>query len=314
MIKINVKIETLKKDLEAVGREKTEKIPEFSLRQIDLLVEKKEEKIEEKKSLGKKYNFLPFLVLILILFFGLISFLFLKEKPENIENKTTLSNQAPIEEKTKEEKIEETKEETNLQTKENLEKIDYLIKSEKEFSINLSELNSQYIKEALIEEKLKKEEPFNFKKINFIFGGEKISASFFFQKIFDPKVENEIALKGFLDNFTEKYDILIYYTPTKEYLVLVFEIKNQNVVKTFIEYWLKGNENNPNLNFIFLGENPGKNLAKIQTKKLENYEIILIPFEKQNYGVNFLLAKNYFIIYGNDAVLNFIMELIKNLP
>jgi hypothetical protein len=326
MVKINVKVETLKKDLEAVKKESYEKIPEFSVKQIDLLIEKKEEKIEQEKEIETTKK-APIAILIfggifvLIIIFAIFFILKGSKKPEISTPQAPITQRPTEATKTEETKIKESskaatetiKEETETQIKET-KKIESLIRSEKEVNITLKEVNLQNIKEALLEEKLKKQEAYTFKKINLIFLDEKISPSYFFQKIFDPKVENSVALKGFLDNFTSKYDVLIYYTPTKEYLVLIFEIKNQNVVKTFLDYWLKGNENNPNLNFIFLTDDPGKNLAKIQTKKIEDYDLISIPFEKQNYGVNFLLAKNYFIIYGNNVVLNFINDLIKKLP
>jgi hypothetical protein len=321
MVKINVKVETLKKDLEAVKKESYEKIPEFSVKQIDLLIEKKEEKREQEKEVETTKK-APIAILIfggifvLIIVFAIFFILKGSKKYETTTPSPITQRQIEAT-KTEETKIKEESETatqtTETQIKE-AKKIESLIQSEKEVNITLKEVNLQNIKEALLEEKLKKQEAYTFKKINLIFLDEKISPSYFFQKTFDPKVENSVALKGFLDNFTSKYDVLIYYTPTKEYLVLIFEIKNQNVVKTFLDYWLKGNENNPNLNFIFLTDDPGKNLAKIQTKKIEDYDLISIPFEKQNYGVNFLLAKNYFIIYGNNAVLNFINDLIKKLP
>lgn len=319
MVKINVKIETLKKDLEALGKQDIEKIPEFSLSQISLILEKeekekpkeKEEVIEKEKKISPLIIIGPILGIVLIL--GGI-FLSLKSKPkievsQSVQQKQTQKETTPttsqitlpvetsLPEETKEpEKIEES----------------FLVPSQKEVEIALQEITNQTIKEALITEKIKKEEPFTFKKIKFTFAKEKISLGHLFQKIFNPQVENQLSLKGFLDNFQD-YDLGIYYSPTREYFVIFSKIKNDSVVRTFLDYWLKPNPKNNNLDFIFLGESGGANKGKYETKKIENFDLVNIPYERPGYGFNILIGKNHLAIFPHDSVLEFILNVLKKL-
>lgn len=324
MIKLNVKIETLKKDLEILKQKGVEKIPEFSLSQINLLIEKeevptppskKEDETEEKHQNLSIFIFLGlgiFVVIILGILWLVLG-----------STKTTRPNQPilPVQSLPQTEQLQQTStiqetqpistssEPTSSLSEENFVP---LIKADKEVNVTLQDLNANSLKEVLLGEKIKKEEAFSFKKINLWYLNQRPHFGILFQKIFNPQVENTLSLKGFLDNF-ENYDLGIYYTPTREYLIIIAKIKNPNVVKTFFDYWLKPKPDVDELNFIFLTDNPGKNLAKYEVKKLDDFDLIKVAYEKAGYGFNLLLSKNSLVIFPHEAVLEYAKTILKQL-
>lgn len=322
MIKLNVKIETLKKDLEILKGKGIEKIPEFSLSQINLLIEKKEEippKKETKETIEKESKFSSVYIFVGIGFFVIFILGILWLILTSNKNYSKV-NQTPVQIETTTQPTEtavsfETEQNTSTPPTEETTKTEAyepLIKADKEINITLQDINSDTLKEVLVGEKIKKESAYSFKKVNLYYLEQRVNFSLLFQKIFNPQVENYLSLKGFLDNFIA-YDLGIYYTATREYLIIFAKIKNANVVKTFLDYWLKPKPTLDELNFIFLTDNPGKNLGKYEIKKIDEFDLIRIPFEKTGYGFNLLIKDNYLAIFPHEAVLEYVKNILRQL-
>ena len=146
--------------------------------------------------------------------------------------------------------------------------------------------------------------------LNFTFNNQKIPFDFVFDYFLKPSKITSQEISNFKNEFTGNFAFMLYYTHTRKYPILIFEIKNPNNVRLFNKNWEKMNMSN-DLKTLFLGLKPGKPLRDYFVTK-ENYGLTYRVFYfDNNYKVIWAITNNFLIYTATENGLKKIALQIK---
>lgn len=173
----------------------------------------------------------------------------------------------------------------------------------------IKELNSESFKNSwlsLIKIQKKAGEIYN---IKFLFEGQQVNSNFIKNYFLKPSFIEEKFANNFLEGLGSDYYILIYYTNTRKFPILIFKINNDLQTIPFIRLWDKESLIKDLEKTIFVGL-PRGNLIRNFTLT-ENYEGIdyKIAYFDNDYKLIWTIYKNYLIISTSLSAFKY---LIKN--
>ena len=146
-------------------------------------------------------------------------------------------------------------------------------------------------------------------KINFLYNNQPLPAEFIKNYFFAPSFIEKKYQESFKNSLGDSYLILIYYTYTRKFPVIIFTIKDENVVVPFMRLWDKESLLN-DFKKIYLGLPQGE-LLRFYTIT-EEYEGIKYKIAYYNNNYKFIWT-----IYNNNLIistsLNAFKYVIKNL-
>lgn len=121
-----------------------------------------------------------------------------------------------------------------------------------------------------------------------------------------------ISLFGkFKNNLSGNFALLFYYSYTRVYPILVLEVKDSAMAKSFMELWEKKGMSN-DLQTIFLVNAKLTPLTKDFTKKFyQNIEYKTQNFEK-NFVLSWSVVKQYLVIAATDKKIDYLLSILSN--
>jgi hypothetical protein len=228
-------------------------------------------------------------------------------KEEKISTPTETKISTPTKEtlEPKSPKPEEIKEISAKEIQPQGEKTSYFGLNFPSISINLDSLTQDEFKNKWLELLKIQKSAGSIYKIEFNYNNSLVSGDFVKDYFLNPSFVEEKYIKNFKDSLTENYGILFYYTYTRKFPILIFEIKDDFAVTTFMRLWDK--------------ESILKDFANLyhglpKGKLLRNYTIT------QNYnGIDYKIAffdndyKFIWTIYNNKLIISTTLSGFKGL-
>ncbi len=140
-------------------------------------------------------------------------------------------------------------------------------------------------------------------KIKFMYDNAELSADFVKKYFFNPSFIEEKYIESFRDSLGYNYLILFYYTYTRKFPVIIFSIKDDNVVVPFMRLWDKESILNDFKN-IYLGLPKGK---------LIRYYTITQDYEGIKYKIAYFDNDYKFIwtIYNSNLIISTSLNAFK---
>jgi hypothetical protein len=145
--------------------------------------------------------------------------------------------------------------------------------------------------------------------INFLYNKNKISFDFLFDYFIKPSKISSEKIEEFKNNFTGSYGLLIYYSYTRKYPILIFEVKDKEKALKFNQEWEKFTMKE-DLKTLFLGFQPPKTKNNFVTKKQGDYSYRILDFG-DNFKIIWALADNYLIYSTTETGIKDIFDLLK---
>ena len=176
--------------------------------------------------------------------------------------------------------------------------------------VKINELNDEALKKgwlSLMKIQKKASEIYN---IKFIYDNNQINSEIIKNYFLKPSfIENKYAL-NFLQGLGNDYYILLYYTHTRKFPILIFRINNDLQTIPFMRLWDKESLLKDLQETLLLGL-PKGNLVRNFTNT-ENYDGIdyKIAYFDSNYKLIWTIYKNYLIISTSLSAFKF---LVKNM-
>jgi hypothetical protein len=144
--------------------------------------------------------------------------------------------------------------------------------------------------------------------INFFYNKNKISFDFLFDYFIKPTKISSEKIEEFKNNFTGSYGLLIYYSYTRKYPILIFEVKDKDKVLKFNQEWEKLTMKE-DLKTLFLGLEPPKTKNNFVPKKQGDYSYRVLDFG-DNFKIIWALADNYLIYSSTETGTKDILSLL----
>ena len=145
--------------------------------------------------------------------------------------------------------------------------------------------------------------------VNFLYNKNKISLDFLFDYFIKPSKISSEKIAEFKNNFTGSYGLLIYYSYTRKFPILIFEVKDKDKVLKFNQEWEKL-AMKEDLKTLFLGLEPPKTKNNFVTKKQGDYSYRILDFG-DNFKIIWALADNYLIYSTTETGIKDIFDLLK---
>jgi len=178
-----------------------------------------------------------------------------------------------------------------------------------EINISLDELTTSNFRLKWLELMRIQKSAGSLYKINFLYNNQPLPAEFVKNYFFAPSFIEKKYQESFKNSLGDSYLILIYYTYTRKFPVIIFTIKDENVVVPFMRLWDKESLLN-DFKKIYLGLPQGE-LLRFYTIT-EEYEGIKYKIAYYNNNYKFIWT-----IYNNNLIistsLNAFKYVIKNL-
>jgi hypothetical protein len=178
-----------------------------------------------------------------------------------------------------------------------------------EINISLDELTTNNFRLKWLELMRIQKSAGSLYKINFLYNNQPLPAEFIKNYFFTPSFIEKKYQESFKNSLGDSYLILIYYTYTRKFPVIIFTIKDENVVVPFMRLWDKESLLN-DFKKIYLGLSQGE-LLRFYTIT-EEYEGIKYKIAYYNNNYKFIWT-----IYNNNLIistsLNAFKYVIKNL-
>jgi hypothetical protein len=178
-----------------------------------------------------------------------------------------------------------------------------------EINISLDELTTNNFRLKWLELMRIQKSAGSLYKINFLYNNQPLPAEFVKNYFFTPSFIEKKYQESFKNSLGDSYLILIYYTYTRKFPVIIFTIKDESVVVPFMRLWDKESLLN-DFKKIYLGLPQGE-LLRFYTIT-EEYEGIKYKIAYYNNNYKFIWT-----IYNNNLIistsLNTFKYIIKNL-
>jgi len=185
---------------------------------------------------------------------------------------------------------------------------DYFYFNFPKIEIFIDELNDKHFKEKWIELLRFQKKAGELYEIKFFYKNQKINNAFIKKYFFKPTFIDERSVENFL-NSLEDYSVLFYYTYTRKYPLIIFKIKNEVNVLSFIKLWEKESLIK-DLDILYLNLPKGKPVRNyFITESYDKIDYRIVYFDN-DYKLIWTLYKNNLII---STTLNGFKILIKNL-
>jgi hypothetical protein len=178
-----------------------------------------------------------------------------------------------------------------------------------ELNISLDELTTNNFRLKWLELMRIQKSAGSLYKINFLYNNQPLPAEFVKNYFFTPSFIEKKYQESFKNSLGDFYLILIYYTYTRKFPVIIFTIKDENVVVPFMRLWDKESLLN-DFKKIYLGLPQGE-LLRFYTIT-EEYEGVKYKIAYYNNNYKFIWT-----VYNNNLIistsLNAFKYVIKNL-
>jgi hypothetical protein len=220
-----------------------------------------------------------------------------------IETKISTPTKETLEPKSP--KPEEIKEITAKEIKPQGEKTSYFGLNFPSISINLDSLTQDEFKNKWLEALKIQKSAGSIYKIEFNYNNNLVSGDFVKDYFLKPSFVEEKYIKNFKDSLTENYGILFYYTYTRKFPMIIFEIKDDFAVTTFMRLWDKESILKDFAN-LYYGLPKGKLLRNYTVT--ENYNGIDYKIAYFNNDYKFIWT-----IYNNKLILSTTLSGFKGL-
>ncbi len=139
---------------------------------------------------------------------------------------------------------------------------------------------------------------------------KKIPLDFILDYFLKPTKTLEKDFEKFKEELTGNYAFFVYYTYTRKFPFLVFEINDVDIVKDFNQKWEKESMAK-DLKTLFLNFDPGKLIKnKFTTQNLYDFSYQVIYFEN-NYEIIWGIKNNYLIYSSSEEILEKIIPYIR---
>ncbi len=157
---------------------------------------------------------------------------------------------------------------------------------------------------------LKRKEPTGFLlNINITFNEQPVPLDLIFNYFIKPTKFSSQQINNFKNEFSGNYAFMIYYTYTRRYPILIFEIKNPVLIKHFNENWEKNNMVN-DMKTLFFDFDPGKPLKPFVSKNINDFNYRVVYFNN-NYKIIWAVISNLLIYSATESGLEIITSQFK---
>ncbi|GIW65739.1 MAG: hypothetical protein KatS3mg094_258 [Candidatus Parcubacteria bacterium] len=178
-----------------------------------------------------------------------------------------------------------------------------------ELEVNLKELNDESLTQSF-------KQLFNYQKrageiykINFLFNNEPLSCFFIKNYFLKPSFIEEKFIDSFKSSLSDNdCYILIYYTHTRKFPLLLFKITNDFQIVTFMRLWDKETLAKDLIKTIFSFLPQGNLIRNFSlTEKIENVDYKIFYFDN-DYKIIWTIYKNYLIISTSLSAFKYLLK------
>jgi hypothetical protein len=138
------------------------------------------------------------------------------------------------------------------------------------------------------------------------YNNKRIPPNLLFEYWIKPK---GVSLEKIKDNLTGYYNFLLYYSYTRKYPVLVFEIKNKEKVVKFNQEWERSSMRE-DLNILFFGLKPPEKKVSFTTKKIGRFTYRILDLG-DNFKIIWAVANDYLIYSTTETGIKEIFNILQ---